>query len=60
MGFPSGLTAVWSFKRMISKGGRFVEPGVYYYLGHTLHDHPDPWVSISSTVLGRRTLTEWG
>ena len=35
------------------KGQPIGGPGVYYYLKHILHDHPDPWVSISSGFLGR-------
>ena len=30
------------------KGQPIGGPGVFYYLKHILHDHPDPWVSISS------------
>ena len=42
------------------KGQPIGGPRVYYYLKQILHDHPNPWVSISSTFLGRGTLTQWG
>ena len=35
------------------KGQPIGGPGVYYYLKHILHDHPDQWVSISSGFLER-------
>ena len=38
------------------KGQPIGGPGVYYYLRHILHDHPDPWVSLSFTFLGERRL----
>ena len=39
------------------KGQPIGGPGVYYYLRHSLHDHPDPWVSIASGFLGEGILT---
>ena len=42
------------------KGQPIGGPGVCYYLKHILHDHPDPWVSISSGFLGEGILIEWG
>jgi len=59
-GLPEGLKGRGEFQENDFKGPPIGGPGVYYYHGHILHGHPDPWVSISSTFLGRRTLTEWG
>ena len=39
------------------KGQPIGGPGVYYYLRHILHDHPDPWVFIASGFLGQVILT---
>ena len=39
------------------KGQPIGGPGVYYYLRHSLHDHPDPWVFITSGYLGEGKLT---
>ena len=41
------------------KGQPIGGPGVCYYLRHILHDHPDPWVSISPAFLGEGILTRW-
>ena len=42
------------------KGQPIGGPGVYYYLRHILHVHPDSWVSLSSTFLGEGRLIRGG